>query len=87
MVNYLADCKLTDEWQFGKEPYSRAHPPPMVSFLYLLFFTFVTKFLLADSDQSVCLDRAPSFDRQPGQRGWSANISPIGRRTTRTTPT
>ena len=51
MVNYLVNCKLSAEWQFGKEPYSCAHPPPMVSFLYLLFFTFVTKFLLADSDQ------------------------------------
>ena len=30
MVNYLANCKLSEEWQFGKEPYSRANPPPMV---------------------------------------------------------
>ena len=22
MVNYLANCKLSAEWQFGKEPYS-----------------------------------------------------------------
>ena len=50
MVNYLANCKLSEEWQFGKEPYSRANPPPMVCFLYLLFFSFVTKFFLADSD-------------------------------------
>ena len=32
MVNYLA------EWRFGKEPYSRAHPPPMVCSPCLLFF-------------------------------------------------
>ena len=38
MVNYLANCKLSTEWQFAKEPYSRANPPPMVYFLYLLFF-------------------------------------------------
>ena len=38
MVNYLANCKLSAEWQFGKEPYSRAHPPPTVCFLYLLFY-------------------------------------------------
>ena len=63
MVNYLANCKLTDEWQFGKEPYSRANPLPLVNFLFLLFFTFVTEFLLVDSDQSACLDRAPSSDR------------------------
>ena len=30
MVNYLANCKLSVEWQFGKEPYSRANPPPTV---------------------------------------------------------
>ena len=37
MVNYLANCKLSAEWWFGKEPYSRAHPPPMVCFLYSFF--------------------------------------------------
>ena len=37
MVNYLANCKLSEEWQFGKEPYSRAHPPPMVCSLYPFF--------------------------------------------------
>ena len=26
MVNYIANCKLTEEWQYGKEPYSRANP-------------------------------------------------------------
>ena len=30
MVNYLANCKLSEEWQFGKEPYSRTNPPPTV---------------------------------------------------------
>ena len=38
MVNYLANCKLKEEWQFGKEPYSRADPPPMVSFSSFLLF-------------------------------------------------
>ncbi|KNE87424.1 hypothetical protein PSTG_19191 [Puccinia striiformis f. sp. tritici PST-78] len=28
LVNYLATCKLSAEWQFGKEPYCRANPPP-----------------------------------------------------------
>ena len=38
MVNYIANCKLAGDWQYGKAPYSRANPPPMVSFsLYLLF--------------------------------------------------
>ena len=35
MVNYLANCELTEEWRFGKEPYSRANPLPMVSYLSL----------------------------------------------------
>ena len=30
MVNYLANCQLSEDWQFGKEPYSRANPPPTV---------------------------------------------------------
>ena len=37
MVNYLANCKLSAEWQFGKEPYSRAHPPPTVCSIYPFF--------------------------------------------------
>ena len=36
MVNYISNCKLTEEWQYGKEPYSRANPPPMVSFSFFL---------------------------------------------------
>ena len=40
MVNYLANCKLTEEWQFGKEPYSRAIPPPTVRSPCLFFFLF-----------------------------------------------
>ena len=34
MVNYLANCKLSAEWRFGKEPYSRAHPSPAVCSLF-----------------------------------------------------
>ena len=45
MVNYLANCKLSAEWRFGKEPYSRAHPPPMVCFL----FPFLSSVLLPNS--------------------------------------
>ena len=37
MVNYLANCKLSAEWRFGKEPYSRAHPLPTVCSLYPFF--------------------------------------------------
>ena len=33
MVNYIANCKLTEDWQYGKAPYSRANPPPLVNFL------------------------------------------------------
>ena len=39
MVNYLANCKLSAEWQFGKEPYCRANPPPTVCSPCLFFFS------------------------------------------------
>ena len=32
LVNYISNCKLSEkEWQFGKRPYSHAHPPPAMS--------------------------------------------------------
>ena len=37
MVNYLANCQLSEDWQFGKEPYSRANPPPTVRSPRLFF--------------------------------------------------
>ena len=39
MVNYLANFKLSEEWQFGKEPYSRANPPPTVCSPCFFFFS------------------------------------------------
>ena len=48
MVNYLANCQLYEDWQFGKEPYSRANPPPTVHSPSL--FLFVAEFLRADSN-------------------------------------
>ena len=36
MVNHIANCELGEDWQFGKEPYSRANPPPVVSRISLL---------------------------------------------------
>ena len=38
IVNYISNCKLTEDWQYGKSPYSRANPPPTVSFSSLLLF-------------------------------------------------
>ena len=35
-VNYIANCGLSVDWWFGKEPYSRANPP--CSKLSLFFF-------------------------------------------------
>ena len=29
MVNHIANCEFGEDWQFGKEPYSRANPPPV----------------------------------------------------------
>ena len=38
MVNYMSNCKLAEDWRYGKAPYSRPNPPPVVSFpLFLLF--------------------------------------------------
>ena len=36
MVNYLSDSRLPEDWRFGKEPYSHANPPPVVSRLSFL---------------------------------------------------
>ena len=35
MVNYITNCSLTADWRFGKEPYSRDNPPPVVSRIFL----------------------------------------------------
>ena len=33
LVNYFSAYKLVKgKWRIGKEPYSRANPPPLVSF-------------------------------------------------------
>ena len=37
MVNHIANCEFGEDWQFGKEPYSCANPPPVVSHISLLF--------------------------------------------------
>ena len=47
MVNYIFNCKLTEEWQYGKEPYSRANPPPVVSSSSSLSL-LVAEFMVAD---------------------------------------
>ena len=31
LVNEISDLKLEGSWRFGKQPYSRADPPPAVS--------------------------------------------------------
>src|SRR3954464_6803281 len=33
-VNYIANCGLSEDWQFGMEPYSCATPPLVVSCLF-----------------------------------------------------
>ena len=37
MVNHITNCEFGEDWQFGKEPYSRDNPPPVVSRVALLF--------------------------------------------------
>ena len=34
-VANMANCKLGEDWQFDKEPYSRANPPPVVSRIFM----------------------------------------------------
>ena len=43
MVNHIANCELGEDWQFGKEPYSRAKPPPVVSRISLLLFLLYSR--------------------------------------------
>ena len=43
MVNYMSNCNLAATWQFGKEPYSRANPPPVVSRLSSSFVFFAAE--------------------------------------------
>ena len=38
MVNYISNCKLVEDWRYGKEPYSRANPPPSVSSFFFSSF-------------------------------------------------
>ena len=40
MVNYIANCEFREDWQFGKEPYSRDNPPPVVSRVLLMLCLF-----------------------------------------------
>ena len=35
LVNHIAHCEFIEDWQFGKEPYSRDNPPPVVSRIFL----------------------------------------------------
>ena len=64
-------------------------PIPRLWYAFFIFssFSFVTKFFLADSDQSARLCTALSFNLRPGQRGRIADFSPTGRSMTWRTPT
>ena len=42
-VNYIANCGLSVDWRFGKELYSRANPPPIVSRLPSSSVSFVAE--------------------------------------------
>ena len=84
MVNYLSDSRLLEDWRFGKEPYSHANPPPVVS---RLSFLSLDCLLLAEFcfDQRA-LVRIPSSTHQPAPQGRPASSLPTGRRATLTTP-
>ena len=91
MVNYLANCQLSEDWQFGKEPYSRANPSPTVR-SPRLFFSLSLSALSPSSSGSTLTQSACSFDRvlcfgRPAGQTWSAASSPTGPNTIRRTPT
>ena len=88
MVNYLANCKLIEEWQFGKEPYSRANPPPTVCSPCLFFslFDLLPSSFWPTLTSRLVFDRALFFGLQAG-RTRSADSSPTGRSTIWRTPT
>ena len=84
MVNYLSDSKLLKDWRFGKEPYSRANPPPVVSCLSFLSLDCLLSRRVCFNQSA--LVRIPSSTRQPAPRGRPASSSPIGQRATSMTP-
>ena len=48
LVNYISNFKLSEaEWRLGKEPYSRAHPPPVVGLHFFFCLLLVVGFSLA----------------------------------------
>ena len=87
MVNYIANCKLTEEWRYGKEPYSRANPPPVVSLSSFLLLSLPSSPWSASHQSARSLIRTPSFIHRPESWGRNASSPPTVRRTTRTTPT
>ena len=84
MVNYLSDSRLLEDWRFGKEPYSRANPPPVVS--HLSFLSLDCLLLVGFCSDQSALVRIPFFTHQPAPRGRPVSLSPTGRRATSTTP-
>ncbi len=48
MVNYLANCELTEEWRFGKESYSHADPPAYGKLSFFFSILFVAEFGLSN---------------------------------------
>ena len=68
MVNYISNCKLAEDWRYGKGPYSRANPPPAVSFSSFL------PFCSRPHDGRLlinwfALSRTLFFRRRPGPQG------------------
>ena len=68
MVNYISNCKLAEDWRYGKGSYSRANPPPAVSFSSFLPFCSRPH----DSRPLIswfAFSRTLFFRRQPGPQG------------------
>ena len=62
MVNHIANCELAADWQFGKEPYSRANPSPVVSCIFCSSFFLCSRIrlliLLVSSSQNPLIQPA-----------------------------
>ena len=80
-VNYIVNCGLSVDWRFGKEPYSCANPPPIVSRLPSSSVSFV-----AESDLSsltiLVLNQNPLIPPSAGTTGPTRQFVPIRRRAT-----
>jgi len=74
-VNYILNCGLSEDWRFGKEPYSRANPPPILSRLSPSSVSFVAEFDLSSLTIFV-LNQNPLVPPSAGTTGPARQFVP-----------